>query len=99
MEGSLAAIIVVDNFTVAGGAVRERLGLRPAVPGKTGRRDVTAGAVGEKDLAAIAEAGSVVEECLDWLCDRFGATIEARSIRDEKVSFPLPRELRSLTTR
>ncbi|MEX2170643.1 MAG: 4-hydroxy-3-methylbut-2-enyl diphosphate reductase [Pirellulales bacterium] len=36
----------------------------------------------------------VVEECLDWLQDRFAATIESRSIREEDVSFPLPRELR-----
>ena len=39
----------------------------------------------------------VVEECLDWLRDRFGATVEPRSIREESVSFPLPRELRGVT--
>ncbi len=38
----------------------------------------------------------VVEECIDWLRDRFGATIEPRSIREESVSFPLPRELRNI---
>ncbi len=38
----------------------------------------------------------VVEACLTWLCDRFGATVEPRSIREESVSFPLPRELRSV---
>jgi 4-hydroxy-3-methylbut-2-en-1-yl diphosphate reductase len=38
----------------------------------------------------------VVEECLDWLRDRFDATVEPRSIREESVSFPLPRELRSV---
>ena len=38
----------------------------------------------------------VVEECLDWLRDRFGATVEPRSIREESVSFPLPRELRGV---
>jgi 4-hydroxy-3-methylbut-2-enyl diphosphate reductase len=37
----------------------------------------------------------VVQQCLDWLHERFGATIEPRSIREESVSFPLPRELRS----
>ena len=36
----------------------------------------------------------VVEECLDWLREQFGATIESHSIREEDVSFPLPRELR-----
>jgi 4-hydroxy-3-methylbut-2-en-1-yl diphosphate reductase len=38
----------------------------------------------------------VVEACLTWLRDRFGATIEPRSIREESVSFPLPRELRGV---
>jgi len=38
----------------------------------------------------------VVEECLDWLRDRFDAVVEPRSIREESVSFPLPRELRSV---
>jgi 4-hydroxy-3-methylbut-2-enyl diphosphate reductase len=38
----------------------------------------------------------VVEACLDWLRDRFGAAVEPRSIREESVSFPLPRELRGV---
>lgn len=38
----------------------------------------------------------VVEECLDWLRNRFGASVESRSIREESVSFPLPRELRGV---
>ena len=38
----------------------------------------------------------VVTECLDFLCDRFQATVERRSIRQEDVSFPLPKELRTL---
>lgn len=36
----------------------------------------------------------VVERCLALLKQRFGATIETRSIRDEDIAFPLPRELR-----
>lgn len=40
----------------------------------------------------------VVEECLDFLRQEFGATVEVRSIREEKVSFPLPRPLRALGT-
>ena len=40
----------------------------------------------------------VVEECLDWLRDNFNATVEPRSIREESVSFPLPKELRSVAT-
>lgn len=38
----------------------------------------------------------VVNECLDWLRDHFHATVEPRSIREESVSFPLPRELRGV---
>jgi len=36
----------------------------------------------------------VVEEVLDYLVERFEATVEVRSLREENVSFPLPRELR-----
>ncbi len=39
----------------------------------------------------------VIEECLDYLRDHFGATIEVREIRKEEVHFPLPRELRQLS--
>jgi len=38
----------------------------------------------------------VVEACLDWLREHFHATVEPRSIREESVSFPLPRELRTV---
>ena len=38
-----------------------------------------------------------VRECVDYLRERFGATVESRTVREEHVSFPLPRELRSLT--
>ncbi len=36
----------------------------------------------------------VVEEVLDYLAEHFDATVEVRSLREENVSFPLPRELR-----
>lgn len=38
----------------------------------------------------------VVEECLDFLRDQHGATVEVRTTRQESVSFPLPKELRSV---
>lgn len=38
----------------------------------------------------------VVEDCLEFLKKRFGATVEPRVIREEEVYFPLPRELRAL---
>jgi 4-hydroxy-3-methylbut-2-en-1-yl diphosphate reductase len=44
--------------------------------------------------AGASAPEKVVDECLDWLRDRFDATVEPRSIRQESVSFPLPRELR-----
>ena len=36
----------------------------------------------------------VVEACVAYLQSRYGAEIESRVIREEHVSFPLPRELR-----
>jgi 4-hydroxy-3-methylbut-2-enyl diphosphate reductase len=36
----------------------------------------------------------VVGEVLDYLREQYGATIEVRSLREENVAFPLPRELR-----
>jgi 4-hydroxy-3-methylbut-2-enyl diphosphate reductase len=47
--------------------------------------------------AGASAPETVVDQCLDWLRERFNATIEPRSIRQENVSFPLPRELRNLT--
>jgi len=38
----------------------------------------------------------VVESVLDYLRDTFGATVEVRTLREENVSFPLPRELRTI---
>jgi 4-hydroxy-3-methylbut-2-enyl diphosphate reductase len=36
----------------------------------------------------------VVDDCLDYLRNRYGATIEPRSVRAEDVHFPLPKEIR-----
>jgi 4-hydroxy-3-methylbut-2-enyl diphosphate reductase len=46
--------------------------------------------------AGASAPEQVVDSCLDWLRQRYGATIEPRAIREENVSFPLPRELRTL---
>jgi 4-hydroxy-3-methylbut-2-enyl diphosphate reductase len=46
--------------------------------------------------AGASAPEQVVEQCLDWLRERFGAVIEPRDIRQESVSFPLPRELRRI---
>jgi 4-hydroxy-3-methylbut-2-en-1-yl diphosphate reductase len=37
-----------------------------------------------------------VQEVIDYLRTTFGATVETRTVREEHVSFPLPRELRNL---
>jgi 4-hydroxy-3-methylbut-2-enyl diphosphate reductase len=37
-----------------------------------------------------------VEDCVAFLKERFGATVESRTVREEHVNFPLPRELRVL---
>jgi 4-hydroxy-3-methylbut-2-enyl diphosphate reductase len=44
--------------------------------------------------AGASAPESVVQECVRHLHDRYGATIEHRSLHDEDVYFPLPRELR-----
>jgi len=46
--------------------------------------------------AGASAPEEVVEECVAYLRDRFGATVESRTVREEHVSFPLPRELRVL---
>jgi 4-hydroxy-3-methylbut-2-enyl diphosphate reductase len=54
---------------------------------------------GEETVLITAGASapeSVVEECMAFLKKRFNATVEARSIRQEEVYFPLPRELRAV---
>lgn len=44
--------------------------------------------------AGASAPESVVRSTVDWLMERFDATIESRSIREEKVQFPLPKVLR-----
>lgn len=39
----------------------------------------------------------VVQECVDSLVEKFGATVESIVVREEHVSFPLPKELRLIT--
>ncbi len=39
-----------------------------------------------------------VQDCVEYLKKRFDATVEVRIVREEHVSFPLPRELRLLTS-
>jgi 4-hydroxy-3-methylbut-2-enyl diphosphate reductase len=52
--------------------------------------------------AVLVTAGAsapevVVEDVLDFLREKFDASVEVRTLREENVSFPLPRELRVVT--
>jgi 4-hydroxy-3-methylbut-2-enyl diphosphate reductase len=45
--------------------------------------------------AGASAPESVVQETIDWLVDRFGATVQTETIREESVQFPLPKPLRA----
>jgi 4-hydroxy-3-methylbut-2-enyl diphosphate reductase len=47
--------------------------------------------------AGASAPEEVVEECVAHLQKRYGASVESRTVREEHVSFPLPRELRLVT--
>ncbi|MBI5761866.1 MAG: 4-hydroxy-3-methylbut-2-enyl diphosphate reductase [Planctomycetales bacterium] len=46
--------------------------------------------------AGASAPEAVVQECVDFLVERFGAEVEPVTIRQENVYFQLPRELRTL---
>jgi 4-hydroxy-3-methylbut-2-enyl diphosphate reductase len=48
--------------------------------------------------AGASAPESVVQDCVSWLRARYGATVEERTIREEEVYFPLPKELRAAAT-
>jgi 4-hydroxy-3-methylbut-2-enyl diphosphate reductase len=48
--------------------------------------------------AGASAPEEVVEECVNYLQRRFDASVDSRTVREEHVSFPLPRELRVLAT-
>ena len=45
--------------------------------------------------AGASAPEAVVQDCLAWLRNRYGAEVEERAIRQEDVYFPLPKELRA----
>jgi 4-hydroxy-3-methylbut-2-en-1-yl diphosphate reductase len=47
--------------------------------------------------AGASAPEEVVEECVALLREKYGASVESRTVREEHVSFPLPRELRLVT--
>ena len=46
--------------------------------------------------AGASAPESVVQQCLDFLAEKYQAVVEVRTVRREEVHFQLPRELRSL---
>jgi 4-hydroxy-3-methylbut-2-enyl diphosphate reductase len=48
--------------------------------------------------AGASAPEEVVQECVAYLKRRYGAMVESRTVREEHVSFPLPRELRVLAS-
>src|SRR5687768_10037269 len=46
--------------------------------------------------AGASAPESLVQGCIEWLSERYGAEVEVRTIRNEDVHFPLPRELRGI---
>jgi 4-hydroxy-3-methylbut-2-enyl diphosphate reductase len=73
--------------------------------GKTGHLIDTAAEIRDEwfqptDTVLVTAGASApeenVQECVEYLKSRFGATVESRVVREEHVSFPLPKELRAL---
>jgi 4-hydroxy-3-methylbut-2-enyl diphosphate reductase len=61
------------------------------------RDDWFAGARAVLVTAGASAPEDVVQECVGHLRRRFGADVESRTVREEHVSFPLPKGLRELT--
>lgn len=47
--------------------------------------------------AGASAPESVVQQCVQFLRDRYEATVDVRTVREEDVKFPLPRQLRVLS--
>ena len=46
--------------------------------------------------AGASAPETVVQECIDWMIENFDAEVELAVVREENVSFPLPKPLRHL---
>jgi 4-hydroxy-3-methylbut-2-enyl diphosphate reductase len=52
---------------------------------------------GDETVLVTAGASApeeTVQDCVERLVQRYGASVETRTVREEHVAFPLPRELR-----
>lgn len=65
-----------------------------------GKQDIDAAWFEDVENVLITAGASapetVVEECVDWIVERFDAEVEPVVIRQENVNFPLPKPLRHL---
>jgi 4-hydroxy-3-methylbut-2-enyl diphosphate reductase len=63
-----------------------------------GVEEIPPGAFAGDETVLITAGASapeeVVQDCVERLRRRYGATVETRTVREEHTSFPLPRELR-----
>ena len=48
--------------------------------------------------AGASAPENVVVECIEWIKERYDADVEPVMVRQENVSFPLPKKLRQITT-
>jgi 4-hydroxy-3-methylbut-2-enyl diphosphate reductase len=66
-----------------------------------GPGEIRAGWLTGKETVLITAGASapeeVVQDCIAYLQKNYGATLVSRTVREEHVSFPLPRELRVLS--
>lgn len=46
--------------------------------------------------AGASAPETVVDECIEWMKEKYDATVEPVMVREENVSFPLPKKLRQL---
>src|SRR5262245_3392743 len=84
-SNSLRLVEIAESLTKAAHLIDGWEEIRHEWFGRDDTVLVTAGASAPED---------VVQACIDHLHDRFGATVEERTIREEDVHFPLPLELR-----
>jgi 4-hydroxy-3-methylbut-2-enyl diphosphate reductase len=65
-----------------------------------GAREIQPGWFHPDDVVLVTAGASApeesVRECVAYLCDRFGATVEEHAGRPEHATFPMPRELQAL---
>jgi 4-hydroxy-3-methylbut-2-enyl diphosphate reductase len=65
-----------------------------------GARDIQLSWFHPDDTVLVTAGASapelVVEDCIEYLRKQFNATVESRTIREEEVHFPLPKELREV---